>query len=289
MNWTANLETDDAQIQCGLIESQGLPSHVAIIMDGNGRWAKSKNIPRLLGHREGIESVRDIVKACSQLGVNFLTLYAFSIENWKRPKNEIKGLMKLLEIFLQDEISELDENNVRLAVIGRTSSLPQSVRSILQNSIERTKNNTGLTLTLALSYGSRWDIVRASQLIAMDVRAGNLSPEDISEETFSNYLQTKDMPDPDLLIRTSGEFRVSNFLLWEIAYGEIYISKKLWPKFRRNDLYEALSNYIGRERRFGMTSDQLTSNPKTDTLKTGKETEGNNGYLKKIISAFGKY
>ena len=287
MLWKNKINDDDCKIQSKLINSGGLPAHIAIIMDGNGRWASVQNIPRLSGHKEGIESVRDIVKACSQLDIKFLTLYAFSIENWKRPKKEIKGLMKLLEMFLQKEIAELDENNVKLNVIGRVSSLPQSVRNILQDSIEKTKNNKGLTLTLALSYGSRWDIVRASQLISMDVRAGKLSPEDITEDTFANYLQTKDMPDPDLMIRSSGEFRVSNFLLWEIAYGEIYISKKLWPKFRRNDLYEALSDYINRERRFGMTSDQITTK-EYDGEKIVNEKEGNNEYLKKIISIFSK-
>jgi undecaprenyl diphosphate synthase len=287
MLWKNKIDDNDSEIQSKLITSGGLPAHIAIIMDGNGRWASMQNIPRLSGHKEGIESVRDIVKACSQLDIKFLTLYAFSIENWKRPKKEIKGLMKLLEMFLQKEISELDENNVRLNVIGRVSSLPQSVRNILHESIEKTKGNDGLTLTLALSYGARWDIVRASQLISMDVRAGKLSPEDISEETFANYLQTKDMPDPDLMIRTSGEFRVSNFLLWEIAYGEIFISEKLWPKFRRNDLYQALLDYINRERRFGMTSEQITSKS-NDEEKIENEKEGNDGYLKKIISIFSK-
>lgn len=258
--WNTQQNTEDKDQQSLLKEQGNIPKHVAIIMDGNGRWAKNQFLPRLNGHREGIESVRDIVKASSQLGVKFLTLYAFSIENWKRPESEISGLMKLLENFLKSEIDELDENSVRIKTIGKTSSLPKSVQQILFDCIERTKENKGLTLTLALSYGARWDITRATQLISMDVRRGKLSPEDVSETTITEYLQTKFMPDPDLLIRTSGEFRLSNYLLWEMAYGEIYISSELWPKFRRNHLYEAISCFQGRERRFGKTSDQIKSN-----------------------------
>lgn len=273
--WNDELKNRDKEDQ-ELVKSQGdIPKHIAIIMDGNGRWAKSNFLPRLKGHREGIESVRDIVKATSQLGVKFLTLYAFSIENWKRPESEITGLMKLLENFLKTEVEELHQNQVRLKTIGKTSSLPKSVQQILFNSIEKTKGNSGLTLTLALSYGARWDIARAVQLISMDVRRGKLSPEDISDETISDYLQTNFMPDPDLLIRTSGEFRLSNYLLWEMAYGEIFISNELWPKFRRNHLYQAISSFQGRERRFGKTSDQIKS-------------ENNDSYFQKISNVFKK-
>lgn len=273
--WNAEQNSADKDNQ-EILQSQGaIPKHIAIIMDGNGRWAKSNFLPRLNGHREGIESVRDIVKACSQIGVKFLTLYAFSIENWKRPESEISGLMKLLENFLKTETDELHENSVKIKTIGKTSSLPKNVQQTLFESIEKTKNNDGLTLTLALSYGARWDITRSIQLISMDVRRGKLSPEDINEDVVSDYLQTNFMPDPDLLIRTSGEFRLSNYLLWEIAYGEIFISDELWPKFRRNHLYQAISSFQGRERRFGKTSDQLKS-------------EKNDSYFQKISNVFKK-
>ena len=237
----------------------------------------TRNQSRINGHREGIESVRDIVKVSSQLGIEYLTLYAFSIENWKRPITEVGGLMKLLEHYLKAELDELHENNVRLKSIGKMSSLPKVVQKLLQNAQEKTKDNTGLTLTLALSYSGRWDIVRAVQMIALDVRSGKVSPEDISEETFSDYLQTKEFPDPDLLIRTSGEMRLSNFLLWEMAYGEIYIKDKFWPEFRREDLYEALYNFQNRERRFGKTSSQLQN-----------ENEETESYIKRVVNVFKK-
>ena len=210
-----------------------LPQHIAIIMDGNGRWAVDRKLSRTNGHREGIESVRDIVKASSQLGIQYLTLYAFSIENWKRPVSEVTVLMKLLEHFLKVELDELHSNKVRINTIGKISSLPQNVQKLLYDSIEKTKDNEGLTLTLALSYSGRWDIVRSVQMIALDIRRGKVSPEDINEEMVSSYLQTNKLPDPDLLIRTSGEMRLSNFLLWELAYSEIYITDKFWPEFRR--------------------------------------------------------
>jgi undecaprenyl diphosphate synthase len=244
-------------------------------MDGNGRWAVERGLPRTAGHQEGIESVRDIVKAASQLGVRYLTLYAFSIENWKRPVSEVGVLMKLLELYLKKELDELHRNGVRLMTIGRQSSLPKSIQKLLHNAIETTKDNTGLTLTLALSYSGRWDIVRAVQMIALDVRRGKVSPEDITEDTFSRYLQTYAIPDPDLLIRTSGEMRLSNFLLWEMAYGEMYITDKYWPQFRRNELYEALLDYMKRERRFGKTSDQIVGD---------KQTE-NATYLQRMMNA----
>lgn len=269
MKWNENINIDDQKIQNELRSINNLPRHVAIIMDGNGRWAKLKNIPRLFGHKEGIESVKDVVRTSSNIGIKYLTLYAFSIENWKRPDDEVNGLMKLLDSFMKSEIEELHRNNVKINLIGKISSLPKFAQDTLHMATKKTESNDGLVLTLALSYGSRWDIVRAVQLISMDVRRGKLSPEDINEENFSNYLSTFQIPDPDLLIRTSGEFRISNFLLWELAYSEIYITEKLWPKFRKNDLYDALYDYLKRERRFGKTSDQLEKN----------------SYFKKVVNA----
>jgi undecaprenyl diphosphate synthase len=245
-------------------------------MDGNGRWAQERGLSRNAGHKEGIESVREIVKTSSQLGVKYLTLYAFSNENWKRPIAEIRGLMKLLEIYLKRELDELHENNVRLLTIGKLSSLPKAVQKLLLRAMETTKDNTGLTLTLALSYSGRWDIVRAVQMIALDVRRGKLSPEDISDELFSSMLQTSRIPDPDFLIRTSGEMRLSNFLLWEVAYSEMYILDKFWPEFRKNDLYDALFSFMGRERRFGQTTAQLGDNNKI---------KKNESYFKRVLDA----
>ncbi|TAL68669.1 MAG: isoprenyl transferase [Bacteroidetes bacterium] len=259
MSWVKEQSPDDKIVQENIIKEGKLPKHIAVIMDGNGRWALERGLSRTEGHQEGIESVRDIVKASSQIGVKYLTLYAFSIENWKRPITEVGVLMKLLEHYLRQELEELHNNNVRLLSIGKSSSLPKVVQRLLHESCETTKDNTGLTLTLALSYSGRWDIVRAVQMIALDVRRGKVSPEDINEDLFSNYLQTKGIPEPDLLIRTSGEMRLSNFLLWEMAYGEMYITDKYWPEFRRNDLYDALLNFMNRERRFGKTSAQVAS------------------------------
>ena len=237
--------------------------------------ASQRRLPRVSGHKQGIETVRDIVKASSQIGLKYLTLYAFSLENWKRPKAEVNALMKLLEYYLRKEIDDLHANNVRVSAIGKLNSLPHQVHRVLQSAIERTAENDGLTLTLALSYGSRWDIVRATQLIALDVRRGKLSPEDITDELFSSYLVTKKMPDPDLLIRTSGEMRISNFLLWEIAYAEIFVTERCWPDFERKDLYDALRCYAGRERRFGMTSAQVT----TENIEV-------TSYLQRVVNAF---
>jgi undecaprenyl diphosphate synthase len=236
-------------------------------MDGNGRWAELRSMPRFEGHRAGMESVRSVVKACSQVGVQYLTLYAFSIENWKRPAPEVRFLMSLLESYLRKELDELHANNVRIRTIGKTNALPRGVEKVLQKAIDKTAENDGLTLTLALSYGSRWDIQRAMQVIALDVRRGKLSPEDLSEETIKEYLQTAYMPDPDLIIRTSGEIRLSNFLLWEAAYAELYVTEMLWPDFRDVDLYTALLEYTQRERRFGKTSAQL-DNGKRSTQST---------------------
>lgn len=276
MNWLNEQSSQDSEIQDNIIQSGKLPRHLAVIMDGNGRWAVERKFSRTAGHREGIESVRDIVKASSQLGIQYLTLYAFSIENWKRPVSEVSVLMKLLEHFLKAELNELHENKVRINTIGKISSLPQNVQKLLHDSIEKTKDNEGLTLTLALSYSGRWDIVRSVQMIALDIRRGKVSPEDISEDLFSSYLQTNKIPDPDLLIRTSGEMRLSNFLIWELAYSEIYITDKFWPEFRRRDLYESIMNYQKRERRFGKTSDQIAN-------ENNKESES---YISRVVNAF---
>jgi undecaprenyl diphosphate synthase len=228
-----------------------IPRHVAIIMDGNGRWAHERGLPRLEGHRRGAESVREIVRASGEWGIQFLTLYAFSAENWKRPKTEVEALMRLLEKYLKDEIPELDENNVRLRAIGRISDLPERVQKQLQKSIEATAKNTGLTLILALSYGARGEIVDATKRIAQDVCDGKLSVEQIDDAAISQRLYTAEYPDPDLLIRTSGEMRISNFLLWQISYAELWVTKTLWPDFRRDHLLRALEDYNRRERRFG--------------------------------------
>lgn len=280
MNWNEEKTPEDQILQEELKKSGKLPIHIAIIMDGNGRWALEKNLPRLEGHRQGIESVRDIVKAASQIGIKYLTLYAFSLENWKRPASEVNGLMKLLEIYLRQEIDELNRNNVRLKTIGKFNSLPKVVQKLLKNSIEKTKNNSGLTLTLALSYSGRWDILRAVQMIGLDIRRGKISPEDINEELFSSYLLTNDLPDADLLIRTSGEMRLSNFLLWEMAYGEIYITNNYWPEFRRIDFYNAIRDFIHRERRFGKTSQQIASEK--------KDERKNSSYINRVINVFKK-
>lgn len=278
-DWQKNQEKQDSDKQSLLISQGILPKHIAIIMDGNGRWAIERNLPRAAGHQQGIESVRDIVKASSQLGIGYLTVYAFSMENWKRPHMEISILMSLLKQYLINEIDELDANNVRLCAIGKLNALPKPVQKILSKAIERTSKNTGLTLTLALSYSGRWDIIRAVQMIALDARRGNLSPEDINEELFSKYLLTSHMPEPDLLIRTSGEMRLSNYLLWESAYSEIYITNLLWPDFRRTDLYDALENYMNRERRYGMTSQQMN-------IENSKDVQSQDSYLQRILSTF---
>ncbi len=269
MTWTEeDLSEEHRQLHSLLAASGRMPAHVAIIMDGNGRWAQVQGKPRIEGHREGMESVRAVVKAASQLGISHLTLYAFSIENWRRPLPEVRFLMSLLETYLRKELEELHRNNVRICTIGKTNALPKPVQRILRKAIDHTASNTGLTLTLALSYGARWDIARAVQVLAMDVRRGKLSPEDLGEEVLASYLQTASMPDPDLIIRTSGEVRLSNFLLWEAAYSEIYVTDTNWPSFRREQFYEAITDYVFRERRFGKTSDQVqqgsdSSHPKT--------------------------
>jgi undecaprenyl diphosphate synthase len=279
-NWQQSLSAGDKEIHDKLCALGKIPKHVAVIMDGNGRWAVEQGLPRVAGHQEGINSVREIVRASSQVGIEYLTLYAFSMENWKRPSSEVNVLMRLLKHFLQVEIEELHANNVRLQAVGKLNALPKAVQKILFECIEKTKDNTGLKLTLALSYSGRWDLVRAVQMIALDVRRGNVSPEDITEEKFASYLLTSTMPDPDLLIRTSGEMRLSNFLLWEMAYSEIYITDKYWPQFRRAELYQALLDFITRERRFGMTSQQLQQSDASEA-QTQKST-----YFQWLLNAF---
>jgi undecaprenyl diphosphate synthase len=230
---------------------KNLPRHVAIIMDGNGRWARERGLPRIEGHRRGAESVRQVVRACGELGIDHLTLYAFSIENWNRPKAEVMALMRLLEFYLKQEIAELNKNNVRLAAIGRIHELPQSAQLQLEKSIDALKKNTGLTLVLALSYGGRAEIVDAMRSIAREVKAGRIDVADVDEKVISRHLYTRAIPDPDLLIRTSGEMRVSNFLLWQISYAEIYVTDTLWPDFGKAELLKALEDYSKRHRRFG--------------------------------------
>lgn len=239
------------------IDKGRLPQHVAIIMDGNGRWAKEKGKLRVFGHQNGVVSVRDTVEGAVELGVKFLTLYAFSTENWNRPKLEVMALMELLVGTINRETKTLMENGVRLNAIGNLKSLPDKCYRQLQETIEKTSENKACTLTLALSYSSRWEIADATKKIAADVRDGKISTEDITEDVFASYLNTSNMPDPELLIRTSGEHRISNYLLWQIAYSELYFTPKLWPDFRREDLFEAIIDFQKRERRFGMTSEQL--------------------------------
>jgi len=234
-----------------------LPRHIAIIMDGNGRWAKDKGKLRVFGHHRGVISVRDVVEASVDVGIEYLTLYTFSAENWNRPKLEVMAIMELLVSTIDKEINAFMKNNVRLNAIGDLEMLPEKCRVELNNAIKRTSVNTGLVLTLALSYSSRREILRAVRSIAEQVKAGELRSEDINEEIFENNLFTKGMPNPELLIRTSGEYRISNYLLWQIAYAELYFTSKLWPDFRSEDLFEAILDYQKRERRFGKTSEQL--------------------------------
>ncbi|MCG3149410.1 MAG: Ditrans,polycis-undecaprenyl-diphosphate synthase ((2E,6E)-farnesyl-diphosphate specific) [Verrucomicrobiae bacterium] len=236
--------------------SKKIPRHVAIIMDGNGRWAKQRGKARLEGHRAGAESVRAIVRACGELGIEYLTLYAFSSENWNRPRAEVSALMHLLEFYLKQEIPELDKNNVRLAAIGRIHELPGSAQKQLAKSIEALSKNTGLTLVLALSYGGRAELVDATREIARMVKAGQIDIADIDDKLISQHLYTRGIPDPDLLVRTSGELRVSNFLLWQISYAEIYVTDVLWPDFRKPELVKACEAFGKRHRRFGLVNQE---------------------------------
>ena len=239
------------------IDFNNLPRHITVIMDGNGRWAKKKEAMRIFGHKNAIQAVKDVTEGCGELGIKYLTLYAFSTENWNRPKAEIDGLMELLVSTLKQEIKTLMDNQVKLITIGDTSNLPVDCQKNLEWAINETKKNSGLTLILALSYSGRWEIIRAAKALAQEVEQGKLKASEINEQLFENYLQTSGIPDPELLIRTSGELRVSNFLLWQIAYTEMYITPTLWPDFRKDHLYEAIWAYQQRERRFGKTSEQL--------------------------------
>ena len=240
------------------INTNNVPKHIAIIMDGNGRWAKQQGEDRIYGHYEGVNSVRSVVKGAGEIGVKYITLYAFSTENWNRPKEEVAALMELLVSTISMETPELHKKNVRLQAIGNIDSLPPSCIDELNESINMTANNTGLTLVLALSYSSKWEIINAVKHIASDAKNNELNIEDITEQHIQKYLCTKDIPDPELMIRTSGENRISNFLLWQLAYAEFYFTETLWPDFREEDLFTAVLNYQNRERRFGKTSEQLT-------------------------------
>ena len=239
------------------INKNNIPRHVAIIMDGNGRWAKQHGEDRIFGHHEGVNSVRDIVEACGEIGVKFLTLYAFSTENWNRPQDEVEGLMSLLVYTIANEVAELNAQNVRLLSIGDTAGLPEDCQNELYNAVESTKNNTGVHLVIALNYSSRSEIADTVKTLALQVKEGKLDASDITPELISASLSTKHIPDPELLIRTSGEHRLSNFLLWQAAYSEFYFTPVLWPDFREEDLYKAVLDYQSRERRFGMVSEQL--------------------------------
>lgn len=239
------------------INRSTLPSHVAIIMDGNGRWAKQKGKPRIFGHQNGANAVRATIEAATEIGIQYLTLYAFSAENWKRPKMEIEALMALLINTIDNELDKLIENSIKLKVIGNTSLLPESVQKKLNVAVDKTSNGNKMTLIIALSYSARWEIAEAAKNLAKDIVQNGIEPDSITSENFTNYLNTAGIPDPELLIRTSGEFRLSNFLLWQIAYTELYFSDILWPDFGKEDFYQAILNYQCRERRFGKTSEQL--------------------------------
>ena len=239
------------------IDMNRLPRHIAIIMDGNGRWAKARNMERSYGHRYGVDAVRTVTEAATELGLKYLTLYTFSTENWNRPDDEITALMSLMVMAIERETPDLIKNNVRLQAIGDLSRIPAEVRERLDKCIEETSKGTGVTLILALSYSSRWEITEAARNISRAVAEGKMSADDISEETIGSFLATKDIPDPDLLIRTGGELRVSTFLLWQLAYAELYFTDEFWPDFGKESLYKAICNYQSRERRFGKTSEQL--------------------------------
>jgi undecaprenyl diphosphate synthase len=241
------------------IDKAKLPKHIAIIMDGNGRWAEEKQQDRLFGHLHGVESVRDIVEGAAELGIQYLTLYAFSTENWDRPQTEVDGLMELLVNTIKKEVSTLNKNNIQLMVIGDIEKLPSNAKKELEEAINETSKNTGLKLVMALSYSSRWEMVNAIKNISRDIQTGSLHADDITQELVSRYLTTKDIPDPELMIRTSGEFRISNFLLYQIAYAELYFTNTLWPDFRKQHLHEAISDFQKRERRFGKTRQQINN------------------------------
>lgn len=233
------------------IIKERIPSHIAIIMDGNGRWAQERGQDRIYGHINGVKSVRVVVEAAAELGIHCLTLYAFSTENWDRPEKEVTALMELMVDTIRNEVEMLTKNNIKLHVIGELSMLPQHAKTAMDEALELTASNTGLNLVVALSYSSRWEIAQAVKSIAQEVKAGKLDPSEIDQDTLKNYLSTRNFPDPELMIRTSGEFRISNFLLYQLAYAELYFTKTHWPDFRKEDLYEAIVDYQKRDRRFG--------------------------------------
>jgi undecaprenyl diphosphate synthase len=239
------------------LDKTNLPRHIAIIMDGNGRWAQNHSLGRIAGHRKGAESVRKVVEACRAIGISYLTLYAFSSENWSRPEKEVSALMTLLERYLKSEVKVMMKNNIRLRTIGDTAAMPEKVRTVLGDTIEKTAGNTAMTLVLALNYGSHDEILEAVRKLVEQALQGKIDTSDITAERFRECLYTKGMPDPDLLIRTSGEYRLSNFLMWQTAYTEFYFTDTLWPDFREEQLIEAILEFQRRERRFGMTSDQV--------------------------------
>jgi len=239
------------------INPDNIPQHIAIIMDGNGRWAKQKGMPRVLGHRSGVKSVREVTEAAAQIGVKYLTLYAFSTENWNRPPSEVTALMTLLVETIKGEIRDLNKNGVRLLAIGDIEALPPATLKTLRKGIEKTKDNRRVTLILALNYSAKWEILRATRHLAEQVKAGDLHPDEINETIFESQLSTFGIPDPELLIRTSGEARLSNFLLWQVAYTELYFTPVFWPDFGKDELFKAILSYQNRERRFGMISEQL--------------------------------
>ncbi|HQU56197.1 MAG: isoprenyl transferase [Chitinophagaceae bacterium] len=245
------------------IDKELLPRHIAIIMDGNGRWAKEKGEDRLYGHFHGVESVRNIVEGCAEMGIEYLTLYAFSTENWERPEQEVTGLMELLVSTIRKEVATLNKNNIRLHVIGDMKMLPGFAQKELKEALEITKENKGLNLIMALSYSGRWELGNAAKEIAIQVKEGKIEVRDINEKMIESFLCTKDFPDPEIMIRTGGESRISNFLLYQLAYAELYFTQVRWPDFRKENLYEAIVDFQGRERRFGKTGEQVTKSIKT--------------------------
>ncbi|MBM4311398.1 MAG: isoprenyl transferase [Deltaproteobacteria bacterium] len=242
------------------LSRENLPRHIAVIMDGNGRWAKNRSMPRIHGHQVGMDSVRAVISTCARVGVEYLSLYAFSVQNWLRPETEVRALMLLLKTFIQKEIDNLHRANIRVTTMGEIDRLPRDAYSLAQKGLEKTRNNTGMVLNIAWSYGGREEIVRAAQEIALKAVRGELDPAAIDEQCFARHLYTADMPDPDLLIRTSGEMRISNFLLWQIAYTEMYVTDVLWPDFREEETLRAIAEYQTRKRRFGRTDEQLSVN-----------------------------
>ena len=258
---TNNEQNDsDKESQAMLVKQGQIPEHIAIIMDGNGRWAKNRGNIRTHGHKAGVDSVRDITEACAQIGVQYLTLYAFSTENWERPKMEVNALMRLLASSLRKEADNLNENDIKLETIGQIDRFPEKCQRELREAIELTKDNSRLQLCLALSYSGRWDITEAVKKLGHRIKDGDIEPEDIDDDMISSHLSTADIPDPELIIRTSGEYRISNFLLWQLAYSELYITETYWPDFRRNELYKAIQSFQQRDRRFGKISKDKQKN-----------------------------